>query len=507
MNMRFFYMVFACLLVLPFSAAHAGASDNETPERLPLKELLSTTQHTTRIKKKTISYSATAGRLILVDDAGKQTAQLFFTAYTSNAGNASGRPVTFAFNGGPGSSSVWLHFGAMGPKRVRLGAAGAPPPPPAALIDNEHTWLAFTDMVFIDPVGTGYSRAVDTKEEKSFYGIKKDFESVGDFIRLYITRYNRWLSPKFVVGESYGTTRAVGVTDYLHTKHGIDFNGIVLVSPVLNYNTIRFDRSNDLAYVLFLPSYAAAAWYHKLVPSQQIQLAPFLKQVEDWALDTYIVSLAKGATLPEKDAQGVASEISSSTGLSESYVLKSDLAVPSPRFRKELLREKQVVIGRMDARFTGPDTDGTGEAGYYDPSLEMLIGPFSSAANHYVRNDLGFKSDTPYTYLNHTISRSWDWSAAIKGGQGYVDVSEALTDALHINNSLKVFIAAGYYDLATPYFAARYTADHLALKKELRDNISIGLYDAGHMMYIDQPSLKKFTADISSFYKKALGAE
>jgi carboxypeptidase C (cathepsin A) len=501
-------IIFCCSVLavafLVFKTLPAFASDNKTAETVKPKEIFSTTQHTIKVGRKKLHYTATAGQLILKDDSGKQKAQVFFIAYKKKDKNTAGRPVTFAFNGGPGSSSVWLHFGAIGPKRVRLKEDGSTPPPPAALIDNEFTWLAFTDVVFIDPVGTGYSRALDKKKEKQFFDFKKDIESVGDFIRLYLTRYNRWLSPRFIAGESYGTTRAVGLTKYLHKTHGIDLNGILLVSPVLDFNTIMFNSSNNLSYVLAFPTYTAAAWYHKRLPSKHMELNETLSEVENWVVNDYVVTLTKGNRLPPAQKEAIASRIANHTGLSQDYILKNNLKIPIGRFRKELFRNEKRVIGRMDARFTGPDTDAAGEASTYDPSLEMLIGIFSSAVNYYVRNDLKFESDIPYRYLNYSVSRAWDWSTGINHGQGYLNVSQALTDAIHINNHLRVFIASGYYDLATPYFAAKYTINHLGLDKDLRDNIRIRFYNAGHMMYIDLPSLKKLTADVSLFYKQTL---
>lgn len=496
-----FSMIFLCFKTLP-----AFAYDNKTDEIIKPKEIFSSTHHTITLGKKKLDYTATAGQFIIGDDAGKQKAQMFFIAYEKEGRDIARRPITFAFNGGPGSSSVWLHFGAISPKRVRLKKNGFAPSPPAVLIDNEFTWLTFTDIVFIDPVGTGFSRVLNNKEKKQYFSFRKDIESVGDFIRLYLTRYSRWLSPKFLVGESYGTTRAVGLTDYLLDKHGIDFNGILLVSPVLDYNTILFSQSNKLPYILFLPTYVAAAWYHKKIPDPLGELKSTLAEAEDWAIDNYMVALAKGNALTFEQQQSIALKMTKHTGLSQDFILKSNLEILSKHFRKELLRKDQKIIGRMDARFTGPDVDTAGEISTYDPSLDSLIGIFSSAINHYIRNDLKFEDDNPYRHLNYNVSQDWDWSSAIQGGQGYVNVSQALTDAIHKNNYLKVFVASGYYDLATPYFAVKYTINHLKLGNHLRNNINISFYNAGHMMYIDLPSLQKLTADVSLFYDKTLSA-
>ncbi len=486
------------LIVFLYGFPTAFAADNNTRPEIH-REFFSTTKHSIKINGKKIIYTATAGQLILKDEKGHEKAVMFFMAYEKEDENRTKRPVTFAFNGGPGSSSVWLHFGAMGPKRVFLKEDGTPPAPQAILTNNEYTWLSFTDLVFIDPVGTGYSRVVDKKFEKQFYGVKKDVESVGDLIRLYLTRYNRWLSPKFVVGESYGTTRAVGITEYLHNTHGIDLNGIVLISPVLKFKTILFDRSNDLPYIMFLPSYTATAWHHKKIPVD-VSLEDILEKVENWALGDYITCLAKGNSLNKDQEKFVAKQISAYTGISADYILENNLKVPATRFRKELMRSSRRVVGRMDSRFTGPTTDPAGQQSTYDPSLEMLVGTFSSAINHYIRNDLKFKEDIPYRYLNYNAGRSWNWRSGMNSSQGYVDVCYMLTEAMQTNRYLRVFIASGYYDLATPYFAAKYTLSHLQLKPLLRRNSTPHVYKAGHMMYINKPSLENLSRDISLFY-------
>jgi carboxypeptidase C (cathepsin A) len=309
------------------------------------------------------------------------------------------------------------------------------------------------------------------------------------------------MSQKYIVGESYGTTRAVGLAEYLHTTHGIDLNGIVLISPVLDFNTILINSSNNLPYILFFPTYSEIALYHHKISFDK-SIEEVRREVEDWAMDEYMPGIARGNTLSADRKNSIVDTIAGYTGLSKDYILKNDLKIPVNRFQKELLRDQNKVVGRMDARFTGPDKDPAGEGSGYDPSLEMLVGTFASSVNHYVRNDLDFKSDTPYKYLNYSISREWNWQSGINNSQGYVNVSQALTDALHINQYLNVFVASGYYDLATPYFAIQYTVNQLKLEKSLRDNISIHFYNAGHMMYTNRPSLIKLTEDISLFFKK-----
>ncbi len=497
------FSILMCIILAGIPLGHAA--DNKTGStKKTSEERIVTTEHRLKINGKTINYTASAGRMNIAVDDGEQQARIFFMAYEQKTKAGSPRPITFAFNGGPGSSSVWLHFGAMGPRRILLSNNGAPLPPPAQIIDNAYTWLAFTDLVFIDPVGTGYSRAQGEKKEKPYYDFKKDIETVGEFIRRYLSRYNRWASPIFLVGESYGTTRAAGLTKHLQQRHGITLNGVLLISPVLDFSTILFHPSNHLPYVLFLPTYTAAAWYHNTLPKKEPSLATALQNTENWAMQHYLPGLALGTALDSQKKQEAAAQLSSCTGIAEDYIIKNRLSVPVFRFRKELLRNKRKIIGRMDARLTGTDTDIAGESTSYDPSLDSLTGPFASAANHYIKNDLQFDSTLPYEYLNPQVSRQWTWRSGLHGGQGYINVAPALTDAMHVNKHLNVFIASGYYDLATPYFAVTYTLNHLELEEQLRDNITTCFYPSGHMMYIDLPSLKKLTKDVAGFYKKTL---
>jgi carboxypeptidase C (cathepsin A) len=477
-----------------FVARFAAASDNKTTAPV-------TTSHTMLSGMLPLFYKATAGHLVLKDDKAAETARIFYIAYEKRGQSAGSRPITFAFNGGPGSSSVWLHLGALGPKRVALNDDGSPPAPPARLITNEFSWLAFTDLVFIDPVGTGYSRPADDKNDKQFYDMKADIESVGDFIRLYLTRARRWSSPVYLCGESYGTTRAVGLLGYLHDKHGIDTTGIVLISPVLDFSTIAFGQTNDMAAALALPTYAAAAWYHKKSTAAFPQQTEARAAAEQFSLGAYLSALAQGGGLSPEQRDATAARLAGLTGVSKEYTLQSNLRMEPARFRKELLRDSSRIIGRMDARLTMPDTDGAGDGAAADPSLDRFRGPFSAAVNDYLRRSLNVRDDLPYWYLNGEVGRAWNWRSGIQGGQGYVDVSQQLTDALHLNPNLRVFMAAGLYDLATPYFAAVYTVNHLALDQSLGKNIILHTYPAGHMMYTDQATLRQLNRDAAAFYR------
>ena len=486
-------IMFACWCLC--AAGFAGASDNKTATP-------GSTSHTMLSGMLPLFYKATAGYLVLKNDKGAETARIFYIAYEKRGQSAGSRPITFAFNGGPGSSSVWLHLGALGPKRVALNDDGSPPAPPARLVTNSDTWLNFTDLVFIDPVGTGYSRPADDKNDKQFYDMKADIESVGDFIRLYLTRAQRWPSPVYLCGESYGTTRAVGLLGYLHDKHGIAATGIVLISPVLDFSTIAFQQSNDMAAALALPTYAATAWYHKKSTAAFPQQAEARAAAEQFSLGPYLSALAQGSALSPEQHDATAARLAGLAGVSKDYALKSNLRMEPVRFRKELLRDSSRIIGRMDGRLTMPDTDGAGDTATADPSFDRYSGLFAPAVNDYLRRELNVRDDLPYWFMSGEVGRAWNWRTAIQGGQGYVDVSQQLTDALHLNPGLRVFIATGLYDLATPYFAAVYTVNHLALEKSLEKNINLRTYPAGHMMYTERATLRQLNRDAAAFYGK-----
>jgi carboxypeptidase C (cathepsin A) len=470
------------------------------PEFMP--EKVSTTEHSMKINDRLLNYTATAGWMHLKDDAGKPKAAIFFISYMKTGEDPGKRPITFAFNGGPGASSIWLHLGALGPKRVPLADVGAKMRPPYRLIANECTLLGFTDLVLIDPVGTGYSRAAPEVEAKSFYGVKGDIQSVGEFIRLYTTRYNRWASPKFIAGESYGTTRAAGLSNFLQDTVGMNLSGLILISAVLNFQTLQFEPGNDLPYILYLPPYTAAAWYHKKLASPlQADLRKTLKEAEEFAVTDYLAALTKGDALSPADRQRITERLSDYTGLSKEFLRESKLRVNSQRFAKELLRMEGRTIGIIDSRFTGMDRDSAGEYPEFDPSIQTTVGPFVAALMDYLRNELKLECDLPYEYLSMKANESWDWGSA---GKGYVNVAEPLRQAMNKNPQMKVFIGSGLFDLDTSYFATQYTVNHLSLDSPLRANISFGDYEAGHQMYVHIPSLRKLQEDVEAFMKKTL---
>lgn len=484
----------------------------DTPVEHPTpQEKIVVTQHTVTIGGEEVAYTATAGTLILReedDEEGKEAApkaEIFFVAYTrDDVADAGTRPLTFSFNGGPGSSSVWLHLGLLGPRRVLMKDEPVAPPPPYQLVDNEYALLDVTDLVFIDPVTTGYSRTIPEEKPEQFHDFQKDIESVGEFIRLYTTRYKRWRSPKFLIGESYGTTRAAGLSGHLQERHGMYLNGVMLVSSILDFQTARFDPGNDLPYLLFLPTYTATAWYHgQLAPELQEDLQATLREVETFAQGTYALALIKGDTLPDAERAEIAEQLARYTGLSREYVEQTNLRINIYRFVKELLRHRRRTVGRLDSRFIGIDRDAADDVVEYDPSYAAIQGAFTATLNDYLRSELTFESDLAYEILTERV-RPWRYE---QHQNQYVNVAETLRKAMCQNQQLKVFVANGYYDLATPYLATAYTVDHMALDASLQDNLAMGYYEAGHMMYIHGPSLAQLKDDLARFIAAAVSEE
>jgi len=481
---------------------HPAADTTAAPvPAAPLVETSSKTKHTIQINGKALAYTATAGTLILKKDE-KPWASMFYVAYTKDdVQDVTKRPLTFAFNGGPGSSSVWLHMGALGPKRVDMGAEGEQPKPPYRLLDNEDTALEFTDLVFIDPVTTGFSRAAPGEKDSQFHGFDGDLESVGEFIRLYLTRAERWRSPKFLAGESYGTTRSAALSQRLLENDGIYLNGITLISSVLNFETISFGRGNDLPYALFLPSYTAAAWYHKKLPKDlQADLEKAIGESRRFAGNEYTTALMKGDKLTAADRTSVVHELARVTGLAEQFIEESNLRISESRFTKELLRDRRKTVGRYDSRLEGQDIDAAGETPDYDPSYASVQGVFTAMFNDYVREELKYESDAPYQVLTDKV-RPWSYD---RFQNRYVNVADMLREAMTQNPSLRVMIANGYYDLATPFFATEYTVNHIGLEPGLSNHISLTYCDAGHMLYTKKNCLDNLHGAMADFYQKAL---
>jgi carboxypeptidase C (cathepsin A) len=471
-------------------------TEDGAPQKYPLDTEREPVRTQHRVGK--LEYTATAGMLPLKNDFGETEAGIFYVAYTKDGvKNPSDRPLMFTFNGGPGSSSVWLHLGAVGPKRAKMLDNGDMPSPPFELVDNPETWLEHADLVFIDPVGTGYSRPAKKDGGKKYWSLNGDVESIGEFIRLFLTRNERWASPLYLVGESYGTTRAAGLSGNMIDK-GIAFKGIILVSSVLNFQTIGFAKGNDQPYVLFLPTYTATAWFHKKLPTRK-PLADTLREAQEFASGEYTLALTKGDQLQGDERRKTAARLAEFTGLSPEYLEATDLRVNIHRFCKELLRDEKRTVGRLDSRFKGIDETAATEHPQHDPSMTAIMGPYTTMINDYLGRTLGYKTDVPYYVFNpEELYKHWTYGGAEKG---FPDTSEALRSALSKNQYMKVFVASGYYDLATPYFATEYTLSHLGLDPALKSNITTCYYEAGHMMYIDIKCLHQLKQDVAAFLK------
>ncbi|MDA8745925.1 peptidase S10, partial [Rubripirellula amarantea] len=440
------------------------------------------------------------GKMQMKDDDGDVKSEIFSIAYTRDDADVGARPITFCFNGGPGSASVWLHMGMLGPQRVRIPDDATTPAPPYSTEHNPHSLLDVTDLVFIDPVSTGYSRPAEDEDEKQFHGYEEDLKSVGQFIHDYTTKYNRWTSPKYVLGESYGGVRSAGLSGTLQDRYRMYLNGIVMISPVVDFATIRFAENNELPYVLFLPSYTATAWYHEKLDKklQKMPLEKVVAEAEKFAYGPYARALMLGTSLGEKQMDKVVARFAELTGLDEEYIRDANLRIPMSRFGREVLREEGKTVGRFDSRFTGIDRDNASERYGYDASSSAMTGAFGAGMNDYLRRVLKYEDDRVYELSGGV--RRWNYGSF---ENRYVDASETLREEMSKNPHLKLFVACGYYDLATPQFAFRYTKDHMMLVPEYRDRIEVGYYEAGHMMYIRDSEAKKLRDDLVKWYEGA----
>ncbi len=444
-----------------------------------------------------VTYAVETGMLPLLKTDGASRASVFYTAYTQlDETNKAGRPVMFCFNGGPGSSAVWLHLGGLGPRRVKLNDDGSMPAPPFGLVDNEFSILHATDLVFIDPVATGFSRPAKDEKPDQFFGQSGDIESVGEFIRLWTTRQQRWLSPKYLCGESYGVFRAAGLADHLHSRYGLYLNGVVLLSGLLDFATLREGPGNDLPSIVFLPTLTATAHYHKKLPADlQADLPKALAEARAFAQGDYALALLRGAALSAGERAKIVAKLARLTGLTAQFIDDQNLQVDSSRFREMLLRNEGLIIGRFDARMTGRDADKSSPDPRFDPSYAGTLGPFSAAMNSYLREELKFENDLPYEILAGV--GPWNYDAR----NSYPSVAARLGSAMSQNPYLRVLVLGGLRDLACPIDGIQYSLDHLTLDPVLRRNISYAEYESGHMMYVNQPDLKKLQRDLETFVK------
>jgi carboxypeptidase C (cathepsin A) len=476
---------------------------DELPE---IEEKSASKQFTGKFGRSKVAYTATAATHVFEIKEAK--ASFFYVAYTKDDADPVGRPVLFCFNGGPGSSTVWLHLGLFGPKRWELDEQGFKVGMQGRLIDNEYSILDVADVVCVDAIGTGFSKVEPEDKEKEFHHFKHDVEAFSRFIVHYLNRNGRWASPKYLAGESYGTLRGAAVAREIFVEHGVEFNGIVLISSILNYQTVGVNREtwmfhtgNDLPFALYLPSYAATAWYHEQLPSkhQKKKLRDLLEEVEVFALGEYWSALAQGDGLDDKTRARVAAKLGEYTGLETDYIDHYDLRLHIFQFCKELLRKQRRTVGRLDSRYTGIDRVSRGEKIEADPAADATWAVATSALNHHLRTEIGFEADDIYEVLSMKVNEGWNYEDF---KNRYVDTSENMREVLSRSRGTKVFVANGYYDLATPYFATEYTFSHMGLDPEVRKNVRMEDYEAGHMMYVHQPSLEALAGHIREFIEE-----
>ena len=468
----------------------------------PIVEVRRVTHHQGMIGGRTVAYTATAGTLTIRDDEGKPTASMFYVAYTLGGAR---RPVTFFYNGGPGSSTLWLHMGSLSPVRVATDSPKATHNAPFDLVANNDSLLDRSDLVFLDAIGAGYSRPLGDTKLAAFWDTDKDIDAFARGIERYLTLNDRWNSPKFLFGESYGTTRSAGLS-YRLQSDGVQLNGVILLSSILNYG--RRDPGFDQEVINYLPSYAAAAAYHNRLATAPADLPAFLREVRAWARGPYAVALAEGQDLGQAERQAVAEKMASYTGLSVSYILQSDLRVSPSHFRKELLRDQRLTLGRYDDRFTGVDVDAVGEGPEYDPSDTGITGAFVAAFHHYLASDLGYETDLTYRPTYYQNGLNWDFRHRSPGARGSNDVNMAdvaldLSAAMRENPHLLLYSLNGIYDLATPFFGTEYDLGHMQLDPARRPNVRFAYYPSGHMVYLNPQALSLMKVDLARFYDEA----
>jgi carboxypeptidase C (cathepsin A) len=525
MSVRTIAVAACCVVALSFGSAHAQTRAGERPGSTPDVQQIqpqmppgvtgtsrhevapekiappSQTSHAIRLDGREIKYTATAGTLPIRLDDGKVAAQMFFVAYTKDGEDRKTRPVSFLYNGGPGSATVWLHMGSFAPRSVQMADDGFQPAPPYQLVDNQDTLLDVTDLVFVDAIDTGYSRVAAGVNNQQFHDQEGDLRAFGEFVAGYLSAYNRWPSPKFLIGESYGTIRSAGLSQELQTRHGVELNGIVLISSLLTYQTLSPAPDNDIAYAIQLETFAATAWYHKRLPAdlEQKPLKQVVAEARSFAMGEYMTALTRGNALTDAERHALAEKLSRFSGLSPAFILNANLRVDSSRFRKELLRDKRLMIGRLDGRYTALDADAAGERQEFDPSNTALQGAYVAMFEDYVKNDLKWESDLHYPSSGNV--RPWTYVQ-----NGYMDKTDALRQTMAKNPFLKVFVVCGYYDMATYLGGAEFNFSHLAYDRQITDRVSFGYYEGGHMMYIRPSAHKALKQEVASFLTSSANA-
>jgi carboxypeptidase C (cathepsin A) len=493
------------ILFLALVSAWAGDDAPKTQPADAPEGKVSVTQHQIKIDGKTIKYTATAGTMLMKDEDGKPRALFGYTAYVAEGTDQAKRPVLFAYNGGPGSASLWLHMGVLGPQRAVVTDAGFSQNGPFKRVSNEYSILDQADLVMIDPVGTGFSKPAGEAKGEDFWGVDQDIKSVSEFIVQYTTENKRWASPKFVLGESYGGMRTGGVAYYLLSKHMLSLNGVILVSPFMEMATGFAGMGIDLPHVMFLPTFASTAWYHDALVDKPADLQAFLREVEQFALTEYAPALLMGTRLGQAQRSQILAKLAAYTGLSADYWDRANLRISEGQFNKELLRDKGTTVGRVDSRFVGNMINKIGEYQSYDPMTTAIGPPYLAAFMDYYSNDLKVEGAGNYKVFGDVFMK-WDWSHSQPGSGFPLPFPNTLVDlgvAMTQNPGMKVLVQQGYFDLATPYLATEYYLDHLDIADELRSNVVLQHYEAGHMMYVHEPSLVKFKSDLATFIKSA----
>ncbi len=483
-------------LVSAFALAPSALAQREVAG--PNEERVSETQHVVRLDGREIRYTATAGTIPIRLDDGKVSARMFFVAYTKDGENAATRPVSFLFNGGPGSASVWLHMGSFGPKIAKMADEGFQPAPPFELVDNPNSLMGVSDLVFVDAIDTGYSRVTEGTDNQQFHGQDGDIRAFGEFVAEYLRTYDRYPSPKFLIGESYGSIRAAGLAAELQARHGIELNGVALLSALLTYQTLRPAPNNDVAHAAAIQTYAATAWYHQRLPAdlQRKTVKQVVDEAREFAFGDYMLALTKGNTLTAAQREAMAGKLARFTGLSAEFILRANLRVDSGRYRKELLRDQRLVVGRLDSRFTALDADAAGEVQEFDPSNTALAGPYVAVFREYVKNALKWESDLHYPTSGNV--RPWTYVQ-----NSYMDMTDALRQTMAKNPFLKVLVICGYYDMATVVGGIEFNLWHMGCDPQITDRVSFAYYEGGHMMYIRPSAHAALTRDTARFIQGA----